>query len=74
MDVIQAHGSLEYAIEKAPFKFGGLFGVFGLAREVAMEDDDGQYSDSSRRVRRSVMAMAEIMMCVCMGGGCAKRR
>ena len=79
-DVIQRHGYLEYAIEKAPFKFGGLFGVFGLAREVAMEDADGQCSTFSREVRRFVMEMAGKLICACVrrawwaGGGCAKRR
>ena len=49
--MIRRHGSLKYAIEKAPFKFGGLFGVFGLAQEVAMEDADGQCSAFLREVR-----------------------
>ena len=64
MDVIGRHGSLKYAIEKAPFKFGRLFGVFGLAREVAMEDADGQCSAFSREVRRYDATVVGIRRCL----------
>ena len=44
-DVIRLRRYIKYAMERAHFKFGGLFGVFGLAREGAREDDDGQCSN-----------------------------
>ena len=41
-DVIRPIRSLEYAMERDPLKFGGLFGVFELAQERAREDADGR--------------------------------
>ena len=44
-DVIQLSRSAEYTMDRVPFKFGGLFGVFGSAQKGAREDDDGTCSD-----------------------------
>ena len=44
-DVIGLGRSVEYAMKMAPSKFGGLFGVFGLAQEGVREDNDGPCSN-----------------------------